>query len=85
VTTITIIGKPECHLCATAHEIIEQVIAELPDAAADQIEVAEASIIDDPALHELWWDKIPVVLIDDEVHSFWRVSPAALREKLLTP
>lgn len=83
MTTITIIGKADCHLCDTAREIIDLVIAELPEERANELEIAEASIQEDPVLHELWWDKIPVVLIDDEVHSYWRVSPAALRERLL--
>ncbi len=85
MTTITIVGKPECHLCDVAREIIDQVLAELPDEVADRVEVSEASIADDPALFDLWWEKIPVVLIDGEVHAHWRVSPVALRERLLAP
>ena len=84
MTTLTLIGKPDCHLCDVAHEIVEQVIAELPDAAADRIEVVEASIQDDPALYELWWEKIPVVLVDGALHAHWRVAPERLRSVLLT-
>lgn len=83
VTTITIIGKAECHLCDVAKEVIEQVLAELPDEVAERVEVTEASIADDPALFDLWWEKIPVVLVDGEVHAHWRVSPSALRTRLL--
>jgi len=82
VTALTIIGKPDCHLCDVAREVVDAVIAELPDDTADRIEVAEASINDDPALYELWWEKIPVVLIDGELHAHWRVSPERLRERL---
>jgi hypothetical protein len=84
VTTLTLIGKPDCHLCDVAHEIVEQVIAELSDDAADRIEVVEASIQDDPALYELWWEKIPVVLVDGTLHAHWRVAPDRLRAALLT-
>ncbi len=84
VTTLTLIRKPDCHLCEVASEVIDAVVAELPDAAAEQIEIVEASINDDPALYELWWEKIPVVLIDDEVHAHWRVSSEALHGALLT-
>lgn len=82
MTTLTLIGKPDCHLCDVASEIVDAVVAELPDAAAERIEVVEASIADDPALYELWWEKIPVVLIDGELHAHWRVSADRLREAL---
>jgi len=82
VTTLTLIGKPDCHLCDVASEIIDTVIADLPDAAADRIEVVEASIQDDPALYDLWWEKIPVVLIDGELHAHWRLSADRLRSAL---
>lgn len=82
MTTLTLIGKPDCHLCDVASEIVDAVVSELPDAAAERIEIVEASIQDDPALYELWWEKIPVVLIDGELHAHWRVSPDRLREAL---
>ena len=37
---------------------------------------------DDPGLYELWWEKIPVVLIDDRLHGHWRVSADRLRDAL---
>jgi predicted thioredoxin/glutaredoxin len=82
VTTLTLIGKPDCHLCEVASEVVDAVIAEMPDAAAEQIEIETASIADDPALYELWWEKIPVVLIDGDLHAHWRVSPERLRTAL---
>lgn len=83
MTTLTLIGKPDCHLCDVAQGVIERVVAELPDSVADQIEVVEASIAEDPALFELWWEKIPVVLIDGQLHAHWRVAPDRLRDALL--
>jgi hypothetical protein len=82
VTTLTLIGKPDCHLCDVASEIIDAVVAELPDAAAERIEIVEASIQDDPALYDQWWEKIPVVLIDGEFHAHWRLSADRLRDSL---
>ncbi|MBN7793489.1 glutaredoxin family protein [Microbacterium esteraromaticum] len=81
-TTLTLIGKPDCHLCDVAHEIVDAVVAEMPDAVAERIEIVEQSINDDPALFEKWWEKIPVVLIDGELHAHWRVSAERLREAL---
>jgi hypothetical protein len=79
VTTLTLIGKPDCHLCDVAREIVETVVAELPE---DAVEVEELSIADDPALYAQWWEKIPVVLIDGSLHGHWRVSPDRLRAAL---
>jgi len=82
VTTLTIIGKPDCHLCEVASEVVDAVVAEMPDAAAERLEIIEKSIADDPALYERWWEKIPVLLIDGELHTHWRVSPDRLRQAL---
>lgn len=82
VTTLTLIGKPDCHLCDVAKDVVEAVVADLPDATADRIEIVERSINDDPALYELWWEKIPVVLIDERLHAHWRVAPDRLRQAL---
>lgn len=80
MTTLTLISKPDCHLCDVAREIVESVVSGLPE---DHVEVQELSIRDDPALYELWWEKIPVVLIDGAVHGHWRVSPDRLRAALV--
>ena len=79
VTTLTLIGKPDCHLCAVAREIVDVVVAET---AEDQVVVEEFSILDDPALYELWWEKIPGILIDGQLHAHWRVSADRLRVAL---
>jgi hypothetical protein len=56
-------------------------VAELPE---DAVDVEELSIAEDPALYAQWWEKIPVVLIDGELHGHWRVSPDRLRAALTT-
>lgn len=82
MTTLTLIGKPDCHLCEVASEVVDAVVADLPDAAAERLEIVEKSINDDPALYELWWEKIPVVLIDGKFHAQWRLSPDRLKDAL---
>ncbi|MFT4214692.1 MAG: glutaredoxin family protein [Microbacterium sp.] len=79
MTTLTLISKPDCHLCVVAREIVDAVVAELDE---DAVDVRELSILDDPALYELWWEKIPVVLIDDHLHAHWRVAADRLRAAL---
>ena len=82
MTTVTLIGRDGCHLCDVARGVIDHVLADLPDDQADAVTVEELSIQDDPALSELWWEKIPVVLIDGEFHAHWRVSADRLRAAL---
>ena len=79
VTTLTLISKPDCHLCDVAREIVDVVVADLPE---NDIEIEEVSILDDPALYDAWWEKIPVVLIDDHLHAHWRLDAARLRTAL---
>jgi glutaredoxin len=82
VTDLTILTKPDCHLCDVAREVVEQTLVELPDDVADAVEVTEVSILDDEALYARWWEKIPVVLIDGKLHGHWRVAPDRLRSAL---
>lgn len=72
--TLTLIGKPDCHLCDDARGVIADVLPGFPG-----VELVERSILDDPALHERYWDEIPVVLVNDRVHTIWRVDPERLR------
>ncbi|MDJ1114703.1 glutaredoxin family protein [Microbacterium dauci] len=76
---VTLISKPGCHLCDVAREIVDTVVAELPEG---DVTVEELSIAEDAALHAQWWEKIPVVLIDGDLHSHWRVSADRLRSAL---
>lgn len=79
MTRVTIISKPDCHLCDVAREIVDHVVADLD---RDDVDIEELSILDDTALYEQWWEKIPVVLIDGRFHAHWRVSGERLRTAL---
>ena len=76
---LTLIGKPGCHLCDDARQVIEGVIRDLPD---PEVVLDEQSILDDDRLRDEYWDQIPVVLIDGVMHTYWRVDPARLRAAL---
>jgi hypothetical protein len=82
---LTLIGKPDCHLCEDALGVVTGVMNELnTDASGQPIALEEVSILDDPELHERYVDDIPVLLIDGKVHTYWRVDPARLRSALQT-
>lgn len=80
--TVTLIGKPGCHLCDDAREAIRSVIAGLP-AGSPEVEVEELSILDDADLNERYVEDIPVVLVDGRQHTYWRVDQTRLRTALL--
>lgn len=80
--SLTLIGKPGCHLCDDAREVIRTVVADLPEGAS-AVAVEELSILDDAALHEKYVEEIPVVLVDGRMHTYWRVDPARLRTAIL--
>ncbi len=81
VARLTLLGKPGCHLCDTARDVITEVIRELGPRAS--VTVEELSILDDPDLNTRYWDEIPVVLVNGRVHTIWRVDPARLATALL--
>jgi glutaredoxin len=74
---VTLLGKPGCHLCDEARVVVQAVLADHPE-----VEFDEKSILDDPQLLEAYVEEIPVVLIDDRVHTIWRVDEARLRTAL---
>lgn len=76
VARVTLIGKPGCHLCDEARDVVAKVTAEVGES------FEELSILDDPALHDLYWEQIPVTLVDGAPHDFWRVSEERLRSAL---
>ena len=82
--SLTLIGKPGCHLCDEAREVLSAVVAELEGvASAPDITVTEVSILDDEDLHQKYVEEIPVLLLNGAVHNIWRVDPARLRTALL--
>ncbi|MFF0425804.1 glutaredoxin family protein [Streptomyces sp. NPDC004520] len=74
--TVTLIGKPGCHLCDDARAVIEAVCAETGASWE------EKDITLDEELHRAYWEQIPVVLVDGEQHTFWRVDAGRLRREL---
>ncbi|MEV4335197.1 glutaredoxin family protein [Streptomyces sp. NPDC049597] len=73
---VTLIGKPGCHLCDDARAVVRTVCAETGASWE------EKDINQDTELHRAYWEQIPVVLVDGEQHTFWRVDPDRLRRAL---
>ena len=77
--TLTLIGKPGCHLCEDAEAVVNSVVQSLPELS---IEVEDKSIEDDKELFDAYWDQIPVLLLNGKVHNYWRIDPVRLTKAL---
>ncbi len=73
---ITLLGKPGCHLCDDARLEIERIATELG------VPWDERDVTLDPAEFEEYGDRIPVILVDDVEHGYWRVEEERLRKAL---
>ena len=74
--TVTLIGKPGCHLCDVARDVVVRVCDEVG------ARWEERDINQDEELYRMYWEQIPVVLVDGAQHDFWRVDPERLRAAL---
>ena len=73
---ITLVGRPGCHLCEVAREVVAAVAAETG------VGWRELSVEDDPALMEAYAEQVPVTLVDGRQHDYWRVDADRLRAAL---
>ncbi|HUR03341.1 glutaredoxin family protein [Nonomuraea sp. NPDC049141] len=73
---ITLLGRPGCHLCDDAREVISRVAGDLG------VPWEEVDIDSSEELREKYWEMIPVTLVDGVQHDFWRVSEDRLRAAL---
>lgn len=73
---VLLLGKPGCHLCDDAREIVKRVCAEL------NVTWEERNILDDPELERRYGEQIPVTIVDGLQHDFWRVDEGRLRAVL---
>lgn len=80
---LTLIGKPGCHLCDDAREAIDAVLLEFRKANPDvEVLVKELNILLDEALSLKYSEEIPVILIDGNMHNYWRVDEERLMRAL---
>ena len=73
---VTVYGKPGCHLCEDAVEVVARVCDDLGTS------YVEVDITTDPELQRRYGEQIPVVLVDGAQHDFWRVDERRLRAAL---
>jgi glutaredoxin len=76
VALVTLYGKPGCHLCDDAREVVERVRREHP------FELREVDISLDPALFREYGERIPVLALNGEELFDYQVEEAVLVERL---
>jgi glutaredoxin len=74
---VTLYGKPGCHLCEDAREVIARVCADL-GTTYDEVDITT-----DVSLQHRYGEQIPVTFVDGAQHDFWRVDEHRLRAALL--
>ena len=70
------VTRDGCHACAVAEREVARVCAELgvPWSAAD--------VDADPELRAEYGDRVPVILIDDAEHGYWKLEEDRFRRAL---
>ena len=74
--TVTLYGRPGCHLCDDARAVLERVRAQRP------FRLEEVDIEADPALHARYLERIPVIALDGEDLFDFFVDEAQLAARL---
>jgi glutaredoxin len=73
---VRLFGKPGCHLCDDAREVIARVCAEV-GTSYDEVDITT-----DDVLQQQFGEQIPVTFVDGAQHDFWRVDERRLRAAL---
>jgi glutaredoxin len=76
VTTLTLYGKPGCHLCDDARAAVERVTARR-DVPLEQVDISR-----DPVLYKRYGERIPVLEIDGETVFEFFVDEVVLERRL---
>jgi hypothetical protein len=80
---LTLIGKPDCHLCENANAAVERVLFGFRSGnPALTVSLEQKNILDDVELDTRYREEIPVLLINGKVHNYWRIDEAKLRAAL---
>lgn len=74
---LTLIGKPGCHLCDDAEVVVRSVLEDF-----SEVSLEKENILENPDLFQKYAEQIPVLLINGQIHNYWRIDTERLREAL---
>ena len=76
VPRLQLLTRADCHLCAVAAETLDRVAGEAG------LTVTAVDVDADPGLQAEYGDRVPVVLLDGQEHSYFTVDVERLRRDL---
>jgi glutaredoxin len=76
VPVVTVFGKPDCHLCDQALELLRAM------SEREGFQIVERDITLDEDLHRAYFERIPVIALEGEELSDYFVDEARLRDAL---
>ena len=65
---VTVYSRTGCHLCEIATDLINSV------KGSDNFSLEIKLIDNDSELQKEYGEQVPVILIDEKVHDYWRVD-----------
>ena len=65
---VTVYSRTGCHLCEIAIDLINSV------KGSDNFSLEIKLIDNDSELQKAYGEQVPVILIDEKVHDYWRVD-----------
>jgi hypothetical protein len=78
VRRLVLFGRPECHLCDEARDILDGLVAEAGD-----VEMIERNIEEDEDLHRRFLERIPVIELEGQIIGELVPDAQGLRSTLL--
>ncbi len=76
MTVVTLFGKPGCHLCDDAREVVAAV------RERREFVLREVDVSLDPALHREYGERIPVIAVDGDDRFQYQVDADELLAEL---
>jgi glutaredoxin len=76
MASLTLYGKPGCHLCDEARAVVSEALA------GRDVDLKEVDVTLDPVLERRFGERIPVLAVDGEELFEYFVDARALAERL---
>ena len=73
---VRLYSRTNCHLCEVARADVQRICDELA------VQFDETDVDSDPVLRAEYGDRVPVIVVDDKEHGYFRVNEARLRAAL---
>jgi glutaredoxin len=73
---VTVYSRSNCHLCEVALEVISEIRNEF------EFTITKILIDGNAGLEEKYGEQVPVILINNQPHDFFRVDPERFRLSL---